>query len=686
MTDRVRRNGQPSSCEPCRRSKLRCDHARPHCTRCTRRKISSKCYYHPSPMTRGAESYAEFLLQRSTPQIPRPVEPAATSPVWAPLSPPENENLSADYGYDRGTGLVNMHNSLMPLADLDGRQPHRAFAYLTRTGIFTPKRAYPVTPAAISEGVEVLRALLEFNSDLHDLDNRLGGNDAVDQCGSLIYNAAWRATQASLRCLGSRPSVTELAKLATAIFEQTATPLELPISAENDAIEIALSGPRLRWETVGLCLTQIGSYVATMRTNDQAFLARGHSSFNRQKAMIMAFDACIKTRAFCDQVEQTNDLTLWLLVSVSTLATWCFGDDSSRAWCLVGDLSSALAALGFHKGFNEKSSSPYLVELRKRVMALAHQRDKDLATFVGRPPRLSIRYYTMDLPLDLPDHIIIGPTKQFESARAELDENGWSGNVMVNPVSRLRAVLLLSLTREKVLELSLGPQIPNIAQKAREILSELTFTWDSIPQIQYKQSMCDTMLPSAVWVVLGPRLEYLYTKFLLHKLLITHNEGNRESMIQTSHDILHLALSLMKKHDLIATPNLEWLMVFYAMPCASILILELFRQNRQSCRSTALNRSTLIQNISVLISCCDLLAISDQSNYQICKQAQAVFSRCLDQILNPTELCSHALMRQAGREEKQEHLSFGSMDFGLTELYPQNPEWSTWLESFDTYE
>lgn len=127
-------------------------------------------------------------------------------------------------------------------------------------------------------------------------------------------------------------------------------------------------------------------------------------------------------------------------------------------------------------------------------------------------------------------------------------------------------------------------------------------------------------------------------------------------------------------------------MVFYAMPCASILILELFRQNRQCCRSTALNRSTLVQDISVLISCCDSLAVSGQSNYQICKQAQAVFSRCLDQILNPYELCSHGLMKQAEREETQEPFSLGSMDFGLTELYPQNPEWSTWLESFDTYE
>lgn len=100
----------------------------------------------------------------------------------------------------------------------------------------------------------------------------------------------------------------------------------------------------------------------------------------------------------------------------------------------------------------------------------------------------------------------------------------------------------------------------------RQILSKLTSTWESIPHKQYEQSMCDKMLPSAIWVILGPRLEYLYSKFLLHKLLISQNEGNRDKMIQTSHEILHLALSLLKKNDVIATPNLEGLVSCEIVP------------------------------------------------------------------------------------------------------------------------
>ena len=89
------------------------------------------------------------------------------------------------------------------------------------------------------------------------------------------------------------------------------------------------------------------------------------------------------------------------------------------------------------------------------------------------------------------------------------------------------------------------------------MLSKLASTWESIPHKEYEQSMCDTMLPSAIWAVIGPRLECLYSEFLLHKLLISQNEGNRDKMIRTSHEILRLTLSLLKKNDVIATPNLE---------------------------------------------------------------------------------------------------------------------------------
>ncbi|KAJ5087762.1 hypothetical protein N7456_011378 [Penicillium angulare] len=623
--------------------------------------------------------------------VPQPAPQIQTvTPSTRTLVSPVEDSPSENENYGRGTGLVSLQNSLTPFAGSHDGHSHRSFAYLTRTSICTPTQPYPITPAAIAQGVEVLRSILDFNADFPEVARDQGETGAIESCGSFLFRAAWRATQSTLRKLEPRPSLDQLTSATLAIFEQTALPLQLPLSAENNAIEEALSDKLLRWETVSMCFIRIIYFSATLRTNTHGSHGRAPPSFNYQKTMRLAFESCMQTRAFCDQVDQTNDLTVWILTSLISPATWCFGDDSLRVWRIMGDVASVITALGFHKGFSGNTSDPpYLIELRKRVIALAHEHDKELSTFVGRPPRLNQKYFTFDLPLDLPDSIITGPVEQFEAAKANLDKNGWSHEVMVHPASRLRALLLLSSVREGVLELSLGLTEKNIAEEARKLLAELGSAWDKIPHKPYEQLLSGALSANAMWVVVGSWFKFLYTEFLLHKLLISQNEGNRDKMIRISHAILQLALSLFKKNDVISTPNLEAIMVFYAMPCACILILELFRQSRQGPSAAVLNRSTIIQDISVLISCCDSVAIFGQSNYQMCKQAQAVFKRCLDQILDPAALPSnsHDLICESGTEvQDPQAISLGSVDFGLTDLYPNDPDWSVWLESFDLYE
>lgn len=54
---KYRRNGKLQSCEPCRKSKLRCDHTTPSCGRCVRRKRAEQCVYHPSPLTQVSQDF-----------------------------------------------------------------------------------------------------------------------------------------------------------------------------------------------------------------------------------------------------------------------------------------------------------------------------------------------------------------------------------------------------------------------------------------------------------------------------------------------------------------------------------------------------------------------------------------------------------------------------------------------------
>ncbi|KAH8702198.1 hypothetical protein BGW36DRAFT_372392 [Talaromyces proteolyticus] len=143
MTDRVRRNGQLSACEPCRKSKLRCDHGRPVCGRCARRQLSEQqCHYHPAPMSK-----------QLTPQSDRetPHQQEAPRSIATGSSPYE---------------LVNMNRDLMSFADPNTPHPHRSYtSSLTRTSVALPQPS-PPNQQTNSQGARLLNDILELVTEI----------------------------------------------------------------------------------------------------------------------------------------------------------------------------------------------------------------------------------------------------------------------------------------------------------------------------------------------------------------------------------------------------------------------------------------------------------------------------------------------------------------------------------------
>lgn len=136
-------------------------------------------------------------------------------------------------------------------------------------------------------------------------------------------------------------------------------------------------------------------------------------------------------------------------------------------------------------------------------------------------------------------------------------------------------------------------------------------------------------------------------------------------------------------------------MIYYAIPCASVLILELLRQtdHPQLHQPMAVSRSTLIQDLSVLISCCDWLTEPDQQNYKLCKRAQSIFSRSLDRILNPVAPPIAAVPTEhqqpsAANDDVIRPDGFAAGQDGAQQQQQQamlldEPEWMAWLETCD---
>ncbi|KAF3764417.1 hypothetical protein M406DRAFT_71040, partial [Cryphonectria parasitica EP155] len=69
-TTERRRNGSEASCEPCRKRKQKCGHEQPVCMACRRRKLESRCWYHPAPLSkpRGNNTHS----RRAVPFSPTP--------------------------------------------------------------------------------------------------------------------------------------------------------------------------------------------------------------------------------------------------------------------------------------------------------------------------------------------------------------------------------------------------------------------------------------------------------------------------------------------------------------------------------------------------------------------------------------------------------------------------------------
>jgi hypothetical protein len=125
-------------------------------------------------------------------------------------------------------------------------------------------------------------------------------------------------------------------------------------------------------------------------------------------------------------------------------------------------------------------------------------------------------------------------------------------------------------------------------------------------------------------------------------------------------------------------------LVNYAMPCASILILELLRQHEHPEQPAIINRSKIIQEISVLISC-DWMIEPGQMNFGLCKRAQSLFSRSLDRILNHVPTRSVPLAAVPHSQDTQ------NIAAGNANSLPQDnqlaliddAEWLAWLETCD---
>jgi hypothetical protein len=93
-----------------------------------------------------------------------------------------------------------------------------------------------------------------------------------------------------------------------------------------------------------------------------------------------------------------------------------------------------------------------------RLSACIFWSDKELAIFTGRPPALSHRYYSCDLPLDVNDDVLAAGGEELELAISKLDAEGWNTDGEIYDSTVCRMMALYTLQMDEIIEIFLGNQ------------------------------------------------------------------------------------------------------------------------------------------------------------------------------------------------------------------------------------
>ena len=123
-----------------------------------------------------------------------------------------------------------------------------------------------------------------------------------------------------------------------------------------------------------------------------------------------------------------------------------------------GEMVSCIHAMGIHRTDPPESSVPFfLSEARKRVFAASYRADKNIATFLGRPPRLTYHYCDVGLPLDIDDDSLVLDRPSLDKVISQLTPDGWGTfNGGLRPATVIRLRYMVAMLREQMVGLSLG--------------------------------------------------------------------------------------------------------------------------------------------------------------------------------------------------------------------------------------
>ncbi|PWY88198.1 chromatin structure remodeling complex protein RSC3 [Aspergillus heteromorphus CBS 117.55] len=699
-----RRNGQLSSCEPCRKSKLRCDHSTPTCLRCTRRGRSELCVYHPAPMTKPHEparvlkaTATSSAIKRKTKTAsasaspPQMLVPAKSMAAWASTTASTTTLLaSAQFPNPTkrpfsGTGFLGPTSYSGAFSAGDEVS---VSVELEPTNQSAPKST-PIDPQQVARGAQVLFLLenLDFYEEISEKRFLLApgwilGPPLLRGLLGVLRKVYRNATQGS----EDKNKYARLADLSRVFFRNTATPIET--RAEMPFAEyVDIAAPR--WETVGLLFAFVGAATYQVPQHDLGLKHAGETSKEGLRHIaIQASEACWQ---FCNSLGTISDPLAWALTQHTVFLCWMYGSSDHRTWQMLGEITTTVFALGLHQPDTDSKTPFFLSEIRKRTMVGAYALDKDIATFLGRPPRICWRYCNIQYPLDMSYEEIVAEPAIRDRAIQRLDAAGWNRDGHSNKGARARGVLIATIHQENVLEVSLSNQLDGLEERIETVFRKSDELRQTLPPFFRWTEDTDDIY------VMCLHIDFINHEFLLLQTLFKRIGKGRDRLVAKSREMINLLLQMvtMETRSGKVQPSIIMDLCSAGLPAAGVLCTELLRRSQpqpqpqpqlqshpqpQIDTTFPFPRSEIIQKLSVFLAQLTTFLRQQEGDYEICVKGQKIISQVLDRVLAPPTL---PVEMPVDSENGHGLLLDGTTTLGEGDAMGQDVEFMAFLENFD---
>ncbi|KAL4941800.1 hypothetical protein BDV06DRAFT_193768 [Aspergillus oleicola] len=396
----------------------------------------------------------------------------------------------------------------------------------------------------------------------------------------------------------------------------------------------SFTGENVRMEFISLVFVLAG--VACMYTNTRP-------AFDEMVFAMEMYAAARISLQICDAYNQVNDLTTWARYIILHLSSVLLGNANEAVYQVFNESIAEFFVMGFHRLVSSPPNVPFFIlETRKRIFAAAVSRDKAAATLFGRPPRIDGRFCDMTLPSDLDDEEVLLDLDKRQRVLSGLDEDGWKRTTGMNRGIRQSSLIRLryqhGLLHEKVLRLSLGNRTSSFSRELRDLYEEYRDFFRKIPeQYRYHGGVWAGSSPHLCVALLVVHLVYLYSGFLLERMLLEDSQISISCLLDTSQKLLSGVLDFIQQQN--SHPELRerytWLFLYYGLPGAGTLATELHQSVQKGARpAISTPVSKVVRDLSVLLAYFEHKKLPDRPDFQICIQISKVIGAVLDDTLN----------------------------------------------------